>query len=57
MDRIYIGGGATTTIFGDSATSTFSGGISLAARNLNLVTGGVFEINNVKVLDATTRSV
>lgn len=51
---LSIGGTATTTIQGNSATSTFSGGIALASGNVNLATGGVFLINNAAVLNATT---
>ncbi|MBI2097878.1 MAG: tail fiber domain-containing protein [Candidatus Vogelbacteria bacterium] len=54
IDRLYLGGTATTTIVGDSATSTFSGGLTLAAGNLNLPTGGVYLINNAAVLTGTT---
>ncbi|MEK7552748.1 MAG: hypothetical protein AAB505_01410 [Patescibacteria group bacterium] len=36
-----------------SATSTFSGGITLATGNVNLATGGVYLINNANVLSAT----
>ncbi len=53
VDRLYIGGTATTTITGDSATSTFSGGITLTTGNLNLPTNGVFLINNANILSAT----
>ncbi len=51
---VAIGRTATTTIKGNSATSTFSGGISLAAGNLNLATGGSYLINNINILNATT---
>ncbi len=54
VDRIYVGGSATTTIFGDSTTSTFSGGISVASGNINLPSGSVYLINNTNVLSATT---
>ena len=37
-----------------AATSTLSGGLSLSGGNLNLATGGVFLINNARVLDATS---
>lgn len=53
FDRLYIGGTATTTILGDSATSTFSGGLTLVAGNINLPTSGVFLINNANTLSAT----
>jgi hypothetical protein len=54
VDRVYIGGTATTTIVGDAATSTFSGGVSLASGNVNVATNGVYLINNAKVLDASS---
>jgi uncharacterized cupin superfamily protein len=51
---LSIGGTATTTIQGNNATSTFSGGISLASGNVNLATGGRYLINNASIIDATT---
>ncbi|MFA6339030.1 MAG: hypothetical protein WCW87_03165, partial [Candidatus Paceibacterota bacterium] len=45
FDRIYIGGTATTTIVGNNATSTFSGGLTVTGGGLNssggiTITGG-----------------
>ena len=51
---LSVGGTATTSIVGNSATSTFSGGISLATGNVNLATGGLFMINNSPILSAST---
>lgn len=53
VDRIYIGGTATTTIVGDNATSTLSGGLTFTQGNVNLATNGVFLINNAQVLSAS----
>lgn len=50
---LSIGGTATTSIVGNSATSTFSGGISLASGNVNLATGGSLLLNNALLLNAT----
>ncbi|QQG37864.1 MAG: hypothetical protein HYS26_04550 [Candidatus Kaiserbacteria bacterium] len=51
---LSIGGTATTSIVGNSATSTFSGGITLTGGNLNLASGGAFLINNALALNGTT---
>jgi hypothetical protein len=51
---LSIGGTATTTIQGNSATSTFSGGVSLAAGNVNVASNYGFYINNVLALSGTT---
>ncbi len=53
VDRLYLGGTATTTIVGDSATSTFSGGLTLTAGHVNLASGSVYLINNAAVLTGT----
>jgi|GEM_PF-2591617 len=54
IDRLYIGGTATTTILGNAATSTFSGGITLSSGSINIPTGSQFLINNARILDATS---
>ena len=51
---LSVGGTATTSIVGNSATSTFSGGITLTAGNVNVATGNGFFINNASVLNGTT---
>jgi len=40
-DRIFVGTGGATTIFGNSSTSTFLGGISLGGGGLHLSNGGL----------------
>ncbi len=52
--NLYVGGTATTTIVGNSATSTFSGGISLNAGNVNVPSGGNYLANNVLVINGVT---
>ncbi len=54
VGRVYVGGVSTTTIMGDSATSTFAGGITLTSGNVNIPTAGSFLVNGTKVLDTSS---
>jgi hypothetical protein len=53
LDQVAVGRTSTTTIVGNGATSTFSGGLTLATGNINLPTGGVYLINNAAALTAS----
>ncbi len=55
LSRIYIGSSGTTTILGDSSTSTFSGGISASGGGLHLTNGGI-RVNSLNTSNCDLKS-